>query len=310
MATRTIKNQDVAFSLLQRDLDHVATEQERRALLEQLIALEPRGDRALRERARYKSELETLKRKSGARGAASDNPYDGLVHDRQVVIVGDANTGKSTLIRLLTGCEPAISAAPFTTYQPEAGMHVVRDVPVQVVEVPAVYPGEDNPRKYQFIRNAGVVCIAARDEADARSALSTIEERGVLVVGEGVPRSEHQYRPRDEILRKPGFITAWSLFSHALPVAPAGDAAVVGEIIYRLLGIMRIYSVQGNAVDGRPCVFPAGDVTVREFALALDKRYAQRFHKAEITGASADFDGQVVGMDHRLRDGDRVRLIA
>ena len=309
MAQKPIKNQDVAFSLLQEKLEHVTSERERQALLQQLVTLEPRGDRAQQTRARYKREIETLKRKAGSRDTHSDNPYEGIAHERQVVIVGETNAGKSALLERLTGCGAAISAAPFATYRPEIGMHVFRDVAFQIVEVPAIFRGEDHPRKYQFIRNADVLCIAARDEADADSTIATLGDHGVTVAGHPVPRGEHRFRPRDEGIHKPGFIAAWTPFAYPLPVGPAADSAAIGEAIYRLFGIIRIYSCPGATAEGPPLVFPAGVVTVGAFAAALDQRNARRYHRARIRGEHADFEGQVVGMDHALYDGDRVTLL-
>src|SRR3954454_833476 len=56
----------------------------------------------------------------------------------QVVLVGPPNAGKSALLAALTEARPEVAAYPFTTRAPQPGMMDVRDVRVQLVDLPPV----------------------------------------------------------------------------------------------------------------------------------------------------------------------------
>ncbi len=58
--------------------------------------------------------------------------------DVQAVIVGKANTGKSSLLSILTNARPKISESVFTTTQPQVGMMNFSGVNIQIIEVPAI----------------------------------------------------------------------------------------------------------------------------------------------------------------------------
>jgi ribosome-interacting GTPase 1 len=59
----------------------------------------------------------------------------------QVVILGFTNSGKSTLLNLLTNAKPRISEIPYTTIEPILGMMLFEDVHIQLIETPAVFKG-------------------------------------------------------------------------------------------------------------------------------------------------------------------------
>ena len=59
----------------------------------------------------------------------------------QVVLVGPANAGKSTLLRALTGRPVAVGAYRFTTLRPAAGVVSVGGAPVQLVDLPGLVVG-------------------------------------------------------------------------------------------------------------------------------------------------------------------------
>src|SRR3989344_6967580 len=140
-----MKNQNIAFMLKKKELSGVSTEADRIKILEELVKLNPQGERDLTERSKFKEELARLKRKgSSKKGVVSDNPYDRLNYDIQIVLVGEPNSGKSTLLHRLTGVNVQISENPYTTYKPEVGIFVYNDISMQVIEVLSVYKGDND----------------------------------------------------------------------------------------------------------------------------------------------------------------------
>ena len=82
----------------------------------------------------------------------------------------------------------------------------------------------------------------------------------------------------------------------------------IGKALFRGLGIVRIYTkAPGKDPDtGRPYTVFAGD-TVSDVALLIHRELAASVKFARIWG-SAKFDGQQVGKDYPVCDGDIVEL--
>lgn len=305
-------NQDVEFQLLRKKINTASTQEDKISILEQLVSLNPRGTDALKARSRYKDELAGLKKKqsSASRGGPA-GLYDEIQYGRQMVIVGETNTGKSTLLQKLTDNHPTISNQPYTTYKPEIGMYICKDVPLQVVEVPPIYLGEKDNAKSVFIRNSDIICVTAYDRTTADSAISQLEEYLVILTGISIPSQTHKYKPKTEIIEKPGFVACWTeIEGLTIPSVDISDTVAIESIVYNLLGIQRIYCCRKGQLDRTPTVFPSTEeVTVGDFALSLDKRNKGRFTGAKIFGDSALFDGQKVGLSYVLHDGDKVELV-
>ncbi|MBL7054657.1 50S ribosome-binding GTPase [Candidatus Woesearchaeota archaeon] len=300
-----MKNQNIAFMLKRKELKHVSSEDERIRVLEELVSLNPKDPLDLALRTKYKKELEVLKKKSSSKGRQiSQNPYDGIRYDRQVVLVGEANSGKSTLHQRLTGSDSRIAETPFTTYKPEMGIFTYNDVPVQIVEVPPVYQGENDNNKINFIRNSDVICITAKDFDRATSVGSVLEDYLIILSKEA---KDHKHRRKDEIIEKPTLIAGWSRFDYkGCNVVDISSNDQIGEEIYRLLNIKRFYCFIDGRIEGKPLVFPKGlEVTVRDFA---DRLGLNRVREAKIFGSSDVYEGQSVGLDYLLNDGDKVNL--
>jgi len=59
----------------------------------------------------------------------------------QVITLGLANSGKSTLIAALTNARPLVSNIPYTTQKPVVGMMPYEDIQFQLIEAPAIIEG-------------------------------------------------------------------------------------------------------------------------------------------------------------------------
>jgi ribosome-interacting GTPase 1 len=82
----------------------------------------------------------------------------------------------------------------------------------------------------------------------------------------------------------------------------------LGQVVFKRLEIMRIYSrPPGQEPDlSAPFVMPKGS-TLEEFAEGVHKDFYERLKSARIWGSGV-YDGQMVGRDHVLHDGDIVEL--
>jgi len=82
----------------------------------------------------------------------------------------------------------------------------------------------------------------------------------------------------------------------------------IGGIIFKILGIIRVYTKQPNKEpDPNPLIVPKG-TTVLEAARRIHRDLERNFKYAKIWGPSARYPGQRVGGDHVLEDGDLIEV--
>lgn len=140
-------------------------------------------------RLREEVELEKTKRKSG-KGRSLFIEKEG---DLQLVLLGFANTGKSTLLRALTGVEAPHSEVPFETERPQPGMMIWDGgVEIQVVDTPSLVPSETASRNsltLSLAYNADALAIVVDATQDPLEQFARIESmlraRGVTLREEG-----------------------------------------------------------------------------------------------------------------------------
>lgn len=78
------------------------------------------------------------------------------------------------------------------------------------------------------------------------------------------------------------------------------------RLIWNLSGLIRVFArPRGKPVSPEAVVLPPG-ASVEEFVAALNRAWLPRFQQARVTGPSARFAGQAVGLNHTLADGDVV----
>jgi ribosome-interacting GTPase 1 len=79
------------------------------------------------------------------------------------------------------------------------------------------------------------------------------------------------------------------------------------EVTFRSLEMIRVYTQKDGVVSRKPILMPRGS-TVIELAELIHKELARGFRYARVWGRSVRVQGQRVGPDHRLEDGDVVEI--
>ncbi|MEW6222848.1 MAG: GTPase [Candidatus Hadarchaeota archaeon] len=164
------------------------TIEEKIAATEELIRAAPKhkGTEKLlstlkRRLAKLRRELEEKRERRSGRGGGQ--PFavkkEGAA---QVALVGMPNSGKSTLLRMLTSAKPEVTDHPFATTEPVPGMMQFEDVQIQLVEIPAIVEGSSvgrglGAKPLSAARNADVVALVIDSSSNAvRQARTLIEE--------------------------------------------------------------------------------------------------------------------------------------
>lgn len=252
------------------------TPKEKMKALNDVIAHTPKNKATEKILGRFKKKLAELRRESEKKkaGGGSRSLSVKKEGDTQVSIIGLANSGKSTFLKKFTRSEPKIADYQFTTTEPEVGMFFFEGVHIQLVEIPSTL----TPEVLSIARSSDLVILLVGE-----------------TLGEGRQLRELR-RIRDE---------------HKLENCVFIHSYVSGKELFRKiwekLGLIRVYTKVPGKPPGKPMIMREGS-TVQDAARGLHKDFLRYFKFAKISGPSANFKGQRVGLEHVLMDRDIVEF--
>lgn len=231
----------------------------------------------------------------------------------QIALVGPPNVGKSSILQALSEIQIKTGDYPFTTLRPIPALTRIGGVLVQLVEIPGLIEGANEDRGggralLGVLRSADAIVYCARPDADPQELAAVRAE--VALAG----------------IDKPAFLAA-TRADEATPEAierlrdafPDLEMVVVSVIdeasleafraaAWRLTGLIRVRLRSNGMTDDEPLALDP-DSTVEDVAAWVHKDLAATFTGARIWGPSARFDGQRVGREHTVLDGDTVEIL-
>jgi len=211
----------------------------------------------------------------------------------QVVIVGVANSGKSTLLNKLTGVGAKVASYPFTTTKPEVGMMDYFGAKVQIVELPAIVEGSSTgkasgPELLSVARNADALLVASRNDRERKLVEKELSKAGI-----SLNRKEHGKE-----------------FKKALLLDAFREAKLkeLKEKVFALLDRIIVYTKKpgGKVETKRPLGLPLHS-TVKDAAGHLHKDFEKNFKFARVWG-STRYAGQRVSKDYELKNRDVIEV--
>lgn len=306
------------------------TNEEKIAYLEQMLSIIPKHKGTDHLRADLRRRLSKLKtatearKKSGRQTSVYHIEREGA---GQVVVIGHANVGKSALVKALTSAQPEVSPAPFSTWTPTPGMMQIDDVQVQLIDTPPLNREFIEPLQMDLIRRSDMVLLMVDLQANTiqqlEETLSTLEERRIIpkdleVNYEG--QRGYFFVPLIVVVNKvdnpkleEDFDILYELMGDNCQMLPISvengfNLNKLKQTVFDELKIMRIYSkIPGKDPDmSVPFVMKSGS-TVEEFASKIHQDFASKLKMARVWGHGV-FEGQMVGRDHVLHDGDIIEL--
>lgn len=246
----------------------------------------------------------------------------------RVVIVGGPNCGKSRILKELTRAEPEVANFPFTTREPLPAMMDYDGVQIQLIDTPPVVSGQLEPWMLNLLRTADAALLVfngASDDApedtlavirefgDRKTRFSTmtgfdeasfarVNVASVLLVTHAAD-AEH-----DERLELLNDLTDVGLPVHGVELTAPASIEDLRPEIFSLLKIIRVFTKPpGQPPDMTSPLTIAIDGTVEDLAAQIHDDLVTSLKHAKVWGKGGH-DGQIVGRDHRLRDGDVVEL--
>ena len=231
----------------------------------------------------------------------------------QIALVGAPNAGKSSLLHALSHIQIKIGDYAFTTLRPVATLTRIGGVLVQLVEIPGLIAGANEDRGtgralLGVLRGADAI-VFCQDVRAPAGALQDVRSE-VALAGIDLP-SLLAATKMDEANEED--LAALQAAVPDLPVVGVSiiddeSLAAFKEAVWKLTGLIRVYLRHNKQVDEEPLAMQPG-ATITDVATKVHKELGAACRGARIWGPSARFDGQQVGRDQRVQDGDTVEII-
>ena len=309
------------------------TPEDKLAALEEMWRELPKHKSSEKLQAELKKKLSAARKEihhAGKKGPTKTDPFAVPKSGAgQIVLVGAANVGKSSVVAGLTNAQVKVAEYPFTTPLPQPGMAPYEDIQIQLVDTPPITADHVPPGMPGLWHTADALIVVADLASDAlledvEMCMNHLTERHIELV-DGPRRLPDEETPAYRI---PGFILATKadaaeaadnlamlreFFGERVRIEPASlhndeDLARLPRMLFELVQVIRVYAKPpGKKPDMEdPFVLAAGS-DIHELARKVHRGLEHDIKSARLWGEDV-VDGQNVHLDHILHDKDIVEL--
>jgi ribosome-interacting GTPase 1 len=318
---------------LEREFKKEKDPHEKLRLAKELLAIMPKHKGTDKLQADLKAKISKLKkqieggdRKHGARRA---DTHDHIEKEgaAQIILIGPPNTGKSSLVDILTNSKPLIGDYPYTTREPLAGMMIYENVHLQLIDTPPISSDQFENYMPNLVRQADLVVVVVDTTSPEISRgletlTSRLEEKRIILVPEVKhegedPRFAYKktiicaHKFLDEGGRN-GLDNIRQFYDGFVVIATSilddDSLEKLKAAMFDALGVIRVYTKPvGHEADFTdPIILPIGG-TVAEAAQTIHKDFASKLKYARVWG-DGKFEGQRVKDSFVLSDKDIIEF--
>lgn len=318
---------------LEREYKAERDPREKLRLAQELLRMMPKHKGTDKLQGEMKAKISKLKKSLNSSGKSS-GAHQATAHDHieregagQVILIGAPNSGKSSLVDVLTGASPVVADYAYSTREPVTGMMDFETVQLQLIDTPPISPDLYDNYLSNLIRNADLVLLVC-DLADMGMELNTryiikkLGEKRIILNPEADeqpddPRfkikktlicahKEYEDESGEKLAKLAEIFPGFRMLATSIIDDDSLDK--LRRALFEALSIIRIYTKHvGHEVEMvDPVLIPVGG-TVEEAAVAIHKDFGEKLKFARVWGPGK-FDGQRVNRDFVLSDGDIVEF--
>src|SRR3989344_3268719 len=288
-------NQSPEFLSAQKKFLMAQTDEEKLLGMEEMVKFMPKHKSAegLRAniRTRYKKLKEEIAKKKKQR--KQTRRKEGIRKEGiQVALIGFTNSGKSSLISILTNTFPKIAPYEFTTKEPIIGMLDYEGINFQIIDLPAINYEEFD----QGIANtADILLILVTSAQQINEVLPFLEKtsgKKIIAFNKSDLFTTDEKRKIEATLKSK---------KYNFCIISTRTLEGIKELKQNLLknsGVIRIYTKQpGMPADKDPMLMKPNS-TIKDAAEKILHGLSERIKEIRITGPSSKFPNQKVGLKH------------
>jgi len=275
--------------------------------LKKMISLAPGHKGAENLRAQLKTRLKKFQQQAEKSKKAGKSSKAGIKkEDMQAVLIGKSNSGKSSLLSLLTNASPKISDAKFTTTHPIIGMMNYEGANIQLIEIPAI-ESEYYNKGLANTADTLLILITSLDQIkEIEEKLDKTHGKKIIVFTKSDILTNNEKRKISATLqsKKYNFVLISCL-----------QRQEKGEALYDLknkllqsFNKIRVYTKEPRKEKSKRPIILEPDATVKQIAEKILKGFSNKVKETKIWGPSSKFPGQKVGLAHKLKDLDVVEF--
>ncbi len=337
-------NQSPQYLKAQARFLQAQTDTEKLLALEEMIRECPKHKSSESMLANLKTRRKKLLEKIEKRSRKSKSSKHGIKKESmQTVIIGKTNSGKSTLMSLLTNTKPEISPYGFTTKNPVVGMIDYSGTQIQLIENPAIESEyydkglthstdtllivvnklEEVNEILELLRNMDkkkIIIFNIKEDLDERKLDATLKSKKlnyfIINLKEKIDIKNEDniieevninyYRAGGEQFRETKLQN--SQLAELRIRGVGGGVELLKEKIFQSFSKIRVFTKEpGKPKSERPVILDP-ESKIKDLAEKLHKKFIEQFKFSRVWGPSAKFGGMVCGLNHVLKDNDIVEL--
>jgi hypothetical protein len=220
----------------------------------------------------------------------------------QAIILGKTGAGKSSLISLLTKASPKVSEFPFTTKEPVVGIMFFAGTSIQLIENPAIESEFYDKGITNTTDTLLIIVTDLKSLEEIEKILGKISAKRIIVFNKVDLLSANEKRKISATLqsKKYNFILVSTKTLEGIGALKAK--------IFQSFDKIRVYTKEpGKEKTDRPIILSLNS-TVKDVAEKILKGFSSKIKETHVWGPSSKFPGQVVGLQHKLKDLDVIEF--
>ncbi|MDD5192218.1 MAG: 50S ribosome-binding GTPase [Candidatus Nanoarchaeia archaeon] len=299
-------NANFEFANAQEKYYSASTDEEKLEALEEMLRTMPshKGAENLRKnlRTRYKKLKQEIEKSKKRKGSGKSGIKKG---EMQAVLVGLTNSGKSSILKILTNTQPKIASYGFTTTSPEIGILNYANCNIQIVDLP---PIASESFDKGIVNSADTLLMVIEKIHEIPAVMEQTRQNKkaekIIIFNKMDLYDEEIKRKIKETLRSKKYN-----FSMISTFTKEG-VEDLKEKIFKSFKIIRVYTKhpgKREKLDNVPVVLQPNS-TLQDVAEKILHGYSKKVKYAKITGPSCKFPNQKVGLKHIVQDKDIVEF--
>lgn len=279
------------------------TPEEKLLALEEMISHSPAHKGGENLRAQLKTRYKKLKEKLNSKKKKSSSKKGIKKNDMQAIIIGKTNTGKSSLLAMLTNNKPQISEIKFTTITPQIGIMNYANTQIQLIENPAIKTEYYDKGLTNSADTIIILITELNQLPKIFQILNNPKAKKIIIFNKSDLLTEQEKRKISATLQSKKYnFTITSTKTKE-------NKEILKEKIFQSFDKIRIYTKQPNEKQKteKPIILNPNS-TIKDVAEKILKGFSQKIKQTKIWGPSSKFSGQIVGLTHQLKDLDVVEF--